>query len=477
MSDILKKTFTASIWSSLAEIAAKVISPAIFLILTKILSPTDFGIVAIATTVLGFASIVTDMGTAKVLIQSQLNGEKFKLLCNCAFWINLTIGLTLFLACFLSANFLARLNDYPTAAPVIRVMAFQILFNSLCIVQTAYMRKELKFKYLFYIRLITVVTPALISVPIAFLGYGYWSIVAGSITGSILSCIVLWYMSNWKPKFHMDKSSTIFLFSKSIWTTIEQIFSYLPLAFDTYLIANYLSTRDLGLYTSSRTLFSAAISLCLAPVMPVLFSSFSKLIDDNQRFKRAVLIAQKLVFILAATMGLTVYGFRTYIEDIIFDNEWTGINQCFGIIFLIFGIEYFYSAIIESIRAKGDFKGLSINTMISNTITLVVLFIAVRYGLTIYVLARSLSLFLFYPGIFYLSRKDCNITIINCLKNVNHEIMLFSGFFIAIIFANHLSTGYYTTFTLLIIITLTIMALLLNINKSFFLNLFKQIRK
>lgn len=68
---LLKDTLNATLWSVLAEIIAKIISPAVFLILTHILSPSDFGVVSVATTILGLIYVVSDMGTSKVLIQAE----------------------------------------------------------------------------------------------------------------------------------------------------------------------------------------------------------------------------------------------------------------------------------------------------------------------------------------------------------------------------------------------------------------------
>ena len=143
MDDLFKQSIKASSWSSAAEVAAKVLSPLVFLTLTRILSPTDFGIVAVATTILAFTNIIVDIGSSKVLIQSQLKGKEFEGLCDTAFWINIIIGLGLFFACLGGSERLAVLNNSPQSSNVIKVMSLQILFNSLSIVQTSLFKREL----------------------------------------------------------------------------------------------------------------------------------------------------------------------------------------------------------------------------------------------------------------------------------------------------------------------------------------------
>lgn len=467
---LFKKSLIASIWSSAAEVVAKVISPLVFLILTRILSPSDFGIVAIATTILGFTNIIVDVGTAKVLVQSQLQGKDFKELCDSAFWINTIFGFTIYLFCYLGSDFLANINNTPESSSVIKLMSIQVLFHSLSIVQTAIMRRELNFKVLFLIRLITVGTPALISIPIAFYGGGYWSIVIGSIIGSALSCSTLWIRSKWKPNIRnfatQIKQKSRLLFSKSIWTTIDQIIAFLPLALDTYLISNYLSPTDLGLYTSSRTLFSASISFALAPLMPVLFSSFSKLLADKVLFRKSVLIAQKLVFIVAASLGILVFGYREYITDILFNANWHGIENCIGIIFLVFGLEYFYSALLEGIRASGDFKGLAINTTISTGLTAIVLIITVHYGLIPYIIGRSLSLIIFYPGAFYLSKKNIKVSFIDCIINTRKELICIFAFILSVATIEYCIRDYLNKLIIISFISVIYILSIINSNRE-----------
>ena len=88
---LLKDTLNATLWSVLAEIIAKIISPAVFLILTHILSPSDFGVVSVATTILGLIYVVSDMGTSKVLIQAEDDEGNIQKLYDAAFYLTYII--------------------------------------------------------------------------------------------------------------------------------------------------------------------------------------------------------------------------------------------------------------------------------------------------------------------------------------------------------------------------------------------------
>src|SRR5690606_18252021 len=106
-----------SAWSSLTELIAKVISPLVFLVLTRILSPSDYGVVAVATTLLTFIYIVSDLGTAKYIIQLRKNSkEEAMQVYNVAFTINLCLGVFLFITIFSFSHEIAILFNEPKAS-------------------------------------------------------------------------------------------------------------------------------------------------------------------------------------------------------------------------------------------------------------------------------------------------------------------------------------------------------------------------
>lgn len=421
---VFKASIKASIWSSLTEIVLKLISPLVFLILTKILLPSDFGIIAVATNILSFVYIIADLGVSKVLIQLNKSKDFTKKIYNVAFIINLVLGVVFFLVLLLFAPFLAKVYNSPNSENVIRVMSLQVLFFSLCSVQNAIKRKELNFKFLFYTRIATVVIPALISIPFAFNGYGYWAIVFGSTIGVFLAMVVTWYFSNWKPNFFWNFRIFKSLIKKSLWSSIEQLFIWLPMFLDTYLISNFLSQKDLGFYTTSRTLFTTLMGVTLAPILPVLFSTLSKINNDNFLYRRTIFISQKIIFIIASTLGISVFLLSFFIEGVIFNESWNGINKYFGIMFLIMGFEYFFSLLNEGLRAKGYFKEISINTIIAITLTTFSLIFSIKYGLLIYIIVRSLCLYYYLPGIIYYCKKLLKINFFDFILNCKEIIIL-----------------------------------------------------
>lgn len=414
----------SSFWSMTSEVISKIISPLSYLVLVFLLKPEDFGIVAVATTILTFLYLISDLGVSKVIIQESGDYVRINHLADVGFLINLVIGVLLFLFMFFGSGLLASWMNQPDSQSVIGALSVQIIFFSLSSVQTALRKKNLDFRFLFKVRLITTVIPAIVSIFFAFVGFGYWAIVLGQIGGSFFSTLYLWIASSWKPKLVIDNKEILYILSKSIWSSLEQLVIMIPVILDTYLLSKYLGAWSLGIYSTSRTLFAAAINITLGAITPVIYSYLSKNKFDKGKFSRDLMIFQKLIFSFAVILGCSAFLFANEIEVVFFNKTWQGISAYFAPLFLIMSLLNFTSAITEGLRAKGKFKVLGISTTISTVLTIPLLFVSVKYGLLIYILTRTLSLFFIYPFVFYYSNKYLDINFMKYIANNIYIIII-----------------------------------------------------
>ncbi|KOF08668.1 hypothetical protein AC739_19015 [Planococcus glaciei] len=421
---LYKNIAKASFWSFLSEIVAKTLGPLLFLVMTMLLSPKDFGLVAVATTILGLLMVISDMGMSKVIIQESGDEEYLDQLNNVAFWFNIVMGMLVFLVLFLFSTPIAKLYGEPAASAILQVMSLQVIFFAFSSIQSAIKKKYLDFKSLFYIRLVTVCTPALVSVPLAFMGVGFWAIVWGNVLGSLATAIILWKNSVWKPRFYFNFIILKYIFSKGIWSTFESLIVWVPILLDTFLITKYLSSSNLGLYITSRNLFTVAVGVFLGPLIPILFSSLSIIKNDLAAMKRAVLFSQKMIFAVSAMMGVFVFIFRDIIEKLVFTDDWDGLGQIVGILFLVLGFEYFCSSIIEGFRAKGKFKILALNVLVCTVISIPILFYAAQFSLISYVIVRTLLLFIQFPVFIFYSPQILGLRWLDYLTNTKHSLWI-----------------------------------------------------
>jgi O-antigen/teichoic acid export membrane protein len=189
-------------WSFLSELASKAISPLVFVVVARLLTPDDYGVVAAASMVISFSQIFWEAGMGKAIIQYQ--GERATA-ANVAFWINILMGAVVAgVLVAISSLVAAHIFHDPRVTLVLRVMAAQVFLSASVAVHVALLQKDMQFKHLFWVRLATVAIPGMASIPLAWQGMVYWALVAGSVVGQVFQVAILWKTSPWRPRWRFE---------------------------------------------------------------------------------------------------------------------------------------------------------------------------------------------------------------------------------------------------------------------------------
>ena len=123
----------------------------------------------------------------------------------------------------------------------------------------------------------------LISVPMAFAGFGYWSMISGTIASNLLLAIWLTACSEWKPRLHYGWLELKAMFSFSVWTLVEQLSIWLTSWIGTFILGSMMNTYYLGLYNTSTSLVNAVVAIIAGAVNPVVFATLSRFQNDRER--------------------------------------------------------------------------------------------------------------------------------------------------------------------------------------------------
>jgi len=389
--NLQKKIINATKWSSITEIAAKLVTPFTNLILARLVAPEAFGVVATVTMIVSFADMFTDSGFQKYLIQHEFknNEEKYKN-ANVAFWTNFIISIIIWYLIFEYRDQLAILVGNPGLGNVIAIACIQLPLTSFSSIQMALFRRDFDFKTLFLVRLIAIFIPLLLTVPLAFMGFSYWSIIIGTITMQLSNAIILTIKSNWKPNLFYNFRLLKEMLSFSIWSLIEAISIWLTTWIDTFIIGKLLSQHQVGLYKTSTTTVNSIMSIVTSSIVPVLFSALSRLQGDKAKFNNLYFKFQRIVSILVFPLGVGVFLFSDLTTTLLLGDKWSEASSVIGVwaltssIMIVFG--HFSS---EVYRAKGRPK-LSFFAQLLHLIVLVpTIIIAGQYGFLALVYARS----------------------------------------------------------------------------------------
>ncbi len=376
------KLIHATKWSTITEIAAKLINPVTNMVLARIVSPEAFGVVATVTMIMSFAEMLTDAGFQKYLVQHEFKNDVAKHKnANVAFWTNLGISVLLWILIIVFREQIAVSVGNPGLGNVIAISCFQLLLTSFSSIQMALYRRDFDFKTLFLVRMVSVSIPIFVTIPLAFLGLSYWAIIIGSIVMQLSNAIIMTIKSKWRPNLFYSIELLKEMLSFSIWSLIEAISIWLTSWVDVFIIGTVLSQYYLGLYKTSTTLVNALMGLITASIVPVLFSMLSRLQDDEERFKNMYLKTQRLVSVFIFPLGMGIYLYGDLATRLMLGSNWSEASEVIGVWALTSGIMIVFGNLSSEVyRAKGKPK-LSFLAQLLHLIVLVpVLLISSNYG-------------------------------------------------------------------------------------------------
>lgn len=326
------KVATATKWSGITEIAAKLVAPITTMVLARLLTPDAFGVMVTAQMVISFAEIFTDAGFQKYIVQHEFKDDNDKYKSTAvAFWANLIMSLVLWAGICIFANPIARLVGCDGNGIVIAVSCICIPLEAFSSIQMALFKRDLDFRTLFWVRIIGILIPLLVTVPLAFATKSYWSLIFGMIALNFTNALILTIKSKWKPRWFFRIQLFKEMFSFTMWSMLEAISIWLTSYVDIFIVGTMLSQHYLGLYRTSMSTVGQITSIITAATTPVLFSSLSRLQNNREDFNAMFFKFQKLVGILILPIGMGIFLFSNLITKILLGYQWMEASSFIGL--------------------------------------------------------------------------------------------------------------------------------------------------
>jgi O-antigen/teichoic acid export membrane protein len=334
-------------WSFLSELASKAVSPIVFIVVARVITPEDFGVMAAALIVISFSQIFWEAGMSKALIQRQ---EDIADASNFVFWVNIFLGILVAGILYISAASISHIFFHdPRVADVIQVMTLQILLGSVSSVHVALLQKEMDFHGLFWIRIITALLPGMVSIPFAFNGMGYWALVAGNLVGQFAQVLILWYLSSWRPTFIFPKLNVIVgMLKYGGGAFLTGITAWFYVWADSFVIGYFLSIQEMGLYRMASTVVNLGGGLIFGSIGPVLFSHLSR--NGIGEFRKS----KDILVWLAIMTAILIYFGASLFEKYFLGDQWHGVGFLIEMLALVNLIGNLWAGNSEGYAAKGN---------------------------------------------------------------------------------------------------------------------------
>lgn len=386
------KVVAAAKWSLITEVLAKLITPVTNIILAHILAPTAFGILATIMMVISFAEMLADAGFQKFLVQYEFESEDEKQKnVSVAFISNIVLAIVLWLVIIIWRDELAILVGNEGLGFPLAVMGAMLPLGAFSSIQMAMYRRSFNFKFLLGIRMITIITPLFISIPMALAGFDYWSLIAGLLAAHLFTAIALCVRQEKLISIYF--SSTVFrkMFSFSAWSLAEAFSIWLTAWVDTFIISHFLDAYYLGLYKMPTAIVTTVMAIATSSMAPVLFSALSRHQHNQVEFEKTFLTFQRYMALFLVPLGVGMFVYQDFIVEILLGPQW----KLAGIVLgswalsssLVTAISYLIS---EAFRAKG-MPNISFLAQMAHLFVLIpVIYVCVQYDFTTFVYARSI---------------------------------------------------------------------------------------
>ena len=386
------KVVAAAKWSLITEVLAKLITPVTNIILAHILAPTAFGILATIMMVISFAEMLADAGFQKFLVQYEFESEDEKQKnVSVAFISNIVLAIVLWLVIIIWRDELAILVGNEGLGFPLAIMGAMLPLGAFSSIQMAMYRRSFNFKFLLSIRMITIITPLFISIPMALAGFDYWSLIAGLLAAHLFTAIALCVRQEKLISIYF--SSTVFrkMFSFSAWSLAEAFSIWLTAWVDTFIISHFLNAYYLGLYKMPTAIVTTIMAIATSSMAPVLFSALSRHQHNQVEFEKTFLTFQRYMALFLVPLGVGMFVYQDFIVEILLGPQW----KLAGIVLgswalssaLVTAISYLIS---EAFRAKG-MPNISFLAQMAHLFVLIpVIYVCVQYDFTTFVYARSI---------------------------------------------------------------------------------------
>ncbi len=286
-------------------------------ILARLLAPSDFGLIAMVSLVIGFVEIWLSLGTANALIQSQGESDDYL---NTAWTLRVlqTIGIVTILV--LAAPIAGWYFNEPRVVPLIWVVSFGVLIAGFGNIGVVLFERELHFHKEFSLNLSTKLISLFLTISLAFWLQDYWALAYGMVGSSIIATIASYVWHPYRPWFGLAKWRELWEFSK--WNFVGNVVGYFESRADELIVGRARTSEDLGIYSLSSEFGRLATAEISQPANRVLFPSYARLKVTPDRLANAFLNSQALIALIIIPSGVGLCLVADEAVRLVFGTQW-----------------------------------------------------------------------------------------------------------------------------------------------------------
>lgn len=295
-------------------------------VLARLLSPADYGVVAMVAAVTGFVAVLKDGGLATATIQrSEINSAQISTL----FWINTALGVAVALVVGALSPLVAWFYRDPRLLWVAMVLAIPFVFGGLSVQHQALLQRQMRFKTLATVDIVSLLISVSAGVIMAARGDRYWALVGMSVTGAIVNCILIWATCQWRPARPARGAGVRSMLAFGGGVTLYGVLGTLAGSADKLFLGKFFGAEAVGFYSRAQALFFQPLQQVIPTLQTVGFPMLSRLSGDVNRFRSTFLRLVSLAAIGSSLVSAFLLSASDAIVSLALGDKWLASSTIF----------------------------------------------------------------------------------------------------------------------------------------------------
>lgn len=331
MSASSSKTVSGILWSAIDRFGNVLLQFVVNLVLARLLTPEDYGCVGMLAIFIAVSQVLIDGGFCSALIQKQdVTSRDYSTI----FYWNIAFSGMLYALLYFMAPAVSQFFNTPILCEVLRVLGIVLIVSSFGLVQRVQLRKQLKIKQLALVNLSSLVISAVISIRLAFLGYGVWALVALQIINNLVASIVFWFVTKWKPLLYFSVAKLKALFGYGGYLLAASILQEFSKNMQGVIIGHKFSAMEMGLYSQAKKLEEVSCSTFAHVIVQVMFPVYSEIQNDINKLREVLRNNIRLIaFVIFPIMVVLIIVAKDLIPFLLGD-KWLPVVPYFQVLCL-----------------------------------------------------------------------------------------------------------------------------------------------
>ena len=313
------KAASGMVWSAIQKYSTMLITFISGIILARLLMPEDYGAIGMLLIFMSLAEVFIDAGFGSALIQKKNPTQTDY---STVFYFNIVMSVILYVVIYLSAPAIAEFYRMPILCKVLRVQGLILFIYAFNIIQRNQIRKNLKFKVLSKVTITTSIISLIVTVILAYMGFGVWALVAQYFLGALIPCVFFWLTMNWRPTWEFSWASFRELFGFGSYMFLTHLFTTFSQRITGLLVGRWYNPETMGYYTKASS-FSKYATLSISGVMiQTTYPLYASVQDDRERLINMVKrITSTLAYITVPMLSILILIAKPLIV-LLYSDRW-----------------------------------------------------------------------------------------------------------------------------------------------------------